>query len=642
MAIDSFICVGTFRGLSFSIDKGKSFSKLESKSPIAKSWIESVIVSRDGSIFAGTDNGLYRSSNLGKSFTKILDCGSVKSINIDEDETIYVGTFGAGFYVSRNLGESFETRNFKHGIIDSVIRKVFIDIKGNIYACTDSGLLISKDKGESFKCKDLKKNLNSRILNLWDVSVNHKGVIHIVTSHGLFLSDDGGENFLYRKVSKYEYEFLSDHFCILTSGEKSIYVGSVSMGLHISHDGGESFINITKKEGLGSNRVLSLAEDYDGIIYACTDKGLSVSYNGGKTFENKNTIQGLCSPDVKDVFILNQADVIEKNPAFSRNDFKSGDLLVEEGYQDEDEDENEDEDLESSWSQKRKTYNPNEVIINNHASKESGFDELKRLIGLDDLKKHVEELVGALKGIQLRSKNGIKTTKDQAGQIYGHYVFSGPPGTGKTTVARIMAKIFKEIGILKRGHLVEVSRTDLVSQYTGETAIKTRKKLISALDGVLFIDEAYSLAQQSNGELASDSYGPEAVNEILKFMEDNRERVIVIIAGYENEIKNFIESNPGLKSRFKENIKFKNYTSKDLLEILDFNLKKSEYNLEQKGRDRAEGIINEAILSQGERFGNVRFVRDLQERIIRKALARISKIEKPTELDLRLIIDADF
>ena len=174
------------------------------------------------------------------------------------------------------------------------------------------------------------------------------------------------------------------------------------------------------------------------------------------------------------------------------------------------------------------------------SKKEDYIKELNSLIGLSRVKKEVESLRNFVIVQKQREQNGLKTTS-----VSYHCVFSGSPGTGKTTVARIVAGIYKDLGILKKGHLVEVQRSDLVGEYVGQTAPKTNAKIDEALDGVLFIDEAYTLAQGDKND-----FGAEAIATLLKRMEDDRERLVVILAGYDNEIKQFIDMNPGLQSRF--------------------------------------------------------------------------------------------
>ena len=197
--------------------------------------------------------------------------------------------------------------------------------------------------------------------------------------------------------------------------------------------------------------------------------------------------------------------------------------------------------------------------------------ELNGLVGLNDIKSDVEDLVGLVKMQKLRESKGLKTVP-----VSLHLVFTGNPGTGKTTVARILAEIYKEIGVLKSGQLIEVDRSGLVAGYVGQTAIKTQEKINEAIGGVLFIDEAYTLAKEGN------DYGQEAIDTILKAMEDRRNDFVVIVAGYSEPMHNFINSNPGLKSRFNKYFYFADYSGPELIEIFDRMCKKFDYKLTMK------------------------------------------------------------
>ena len=201
--------------------------------------------------------------------------------------------------------------------------------------------------------------------------------------------------------------------------------------------------------------------------------------------------------------------------------------------------------------------------------------ELNSLIGLASVKTEVETLTNFIKIQQTRAAKGLKTSA-----VSYHCVFTGNPGTGKTTVARILAKIYKKLGVVSKGHLVETDRAGLVAEYVGQTAVKTNKIIDSALDGVLFIDEAYSLISGSEND-----FGKEAIATLLKRMEDNRDRLIVILAGYTKNMKDFIDSNPGLQSRFNRYIEFPDYSADELLQIFEANMKKYEYRFGEGARE---------------------------------------------------------
>lgn len=270
---------------------------------------------------------------------------------------------------------------------------------------------------------------------------------------------------------------------------------------------------------------------------------------------------------------------------------------------------------------------------------ENSEDELNNLIGLSSVKGEIKTFKNFL-GIQ---KERMKKNLPVPPTSY-HLVFSGNPGTGKTTVARIVAKIFKELGILSKGHLVEVSRADLVAGYVGQTAIKTNEKIDSALDGVLFIDEAYTL---SNG--GENDFGQEAIDTILKRMEDDRKRLVVIVAGYTNEIKNFINSNPGLSSRFNRYIEFADYTELELVEIFKSNLSKYGYYLNADAEEKLRESISSAVMKKNvdsdtrkSSFGNGRFVRNLFEKVIERQANRLALVPDLNGVDINELIADDF
>lgn len=248
------------------------------------------------------------------------------------------------------------------------------------------------------------------------------------------------------------------------------------------------------------------------------------------------------------------------------------------------------------------------------------MEELNSLIGLIRVKEEVASLRNYVDVQRQRASKGLKQLP-----VSYHCVFSGNPGTGKTTVARIVAAIYKELGILKNGHLVEVQRSDLVAEYVGQTAPKTNAKIDEALDGVLFIDEAYTLS--SGGE---NDFGIEAINTLLKRMEDDRNRLVVILAGYDDEIKQFIDSNPGLESRFNRYIHFDDYTEQELLDIFAFNVTQSQYNITKEAYSKVYDVIRMKVANKDSHFGNARYIRNLFEKIIQKQADRLAKLINPT------------
>ena len=256
------------------------------------------------------------------------------------------------------------------------------------------------------------------------------------------------------------------------------------------------------------------------------------------------------------------------------------------------------------------------------------IEELESLIGLSTVKKDVVSLANFIKMKQMREAKGLK-----APNISYHCVFTGNPGTGKTTVARILASIFKELGILKRGHLVETDRSGLVAEYVGQTAVKTNQIIDSALDGVLFVDEAYTLVGGQN------DYGKEAIATLLKRMEDDRNRLIVILAGYSNEMEEFINSNPGLRSRFNRYIYFPDYSASELFDIFQLNVTNNEYKLTNEAKDFLRAKLSDVVSHKAKDFGNARYVRNYFEMSIEHQANRLAfeadlDAEKISELNL--------
>lgn len=259
--------------------------------------------------------------------------------------------------------------------------------------------------------------------------------------------------------------------------------------------------------------------------------------------------------------------------------------------------------------------------------------ELNSLIGLERVKKDVDSLRNLIKIQAMRKKQGLPNTS-----VSYHCVFSGNPGTGKTTVARILAGIYKDLGLLKKGHLVEVDRSKLVGEYVGQTAPKTNKVIDEALDGVLFIDEAYTLVGEGN------DYGSEAIATLLKRMEDDRDRLVVILAGYTDEIKEFIDSNPGLQSRFNRYIQFDDYSTEELMEIFKRSLKKSKYKIKRDAYEEMGRIVGNAVASKDKNFGNARYVRNLFEKVVQNQANRLARLDSISNEDLSIITreDIDF
>jgi stage V sporulation protein K len=255
--------------------------------------------------------------------------------------------------------------------------------------------------------------------------------------------------------------------------------------------------------------------------------------------------------------------------------------------------------------------------------------ELDGYIGLQTVKEEVHNLINMASVYQLRRQHDLPTT-----DMSLHLVFTGNPGTGKTMMARMMARIYRSLDILSRGQLVEVDRSGLVAGYVGQTAIKTQKVIEKAMGGVLFIDEAYAL----NGRSEND-FGQEAIDTILKAMEDHRDDLVVIVAGYTDLMDRFIHSNPGLESRFNRFLLFDDYTTDEMVEIFRMQCKKGCYQLTEEARPLIRDYIAEE--SADDSFGNARGVRNLFEHVLVAQNNRLAAMEKITREDLMTITADD-
>ena len=266
------------------------------------------------------------------------------------------------------------------------------------------------------------------------------------------------------------------------------------------------------------------------------------------------------------------------------------------------------------------------------ANVEKYLDELNSLVGLSAVKEDVNLLIHTITINEEREKMNLSVP-----DFSKHLVFYGNPGTGKTTVARIIANLYKELGVISKGQFVETDRSGLVAGYVGQTAIKTKELIDSAMGGVLFIDEAYTLAPEGSGS----DFGQEAIDTLLKAMEDNRNDFVVIVAGYPELMNRFINSNPGLNSRFNKYLYFDDYNAEELEKIFVLMCEKYQYVLDDELKEQLPEFFEAMVLNKPENFANAREVRNIFEKAVQRQSSRLYNDKEHTNEDLTLLKSED-
>ena len=259
--------------------------------------------------------------------------------------------------------------------------------------------------------------------------------------------------------------------------------------------------------------------------------------------------------------------------------------------------------------------------------------ELEQLVGLKNVKEKVYDLIAYQHVQKLREQQGLHVSKNTL-----HLAFTGNPGTGKTTVARIIGRIYKKLGLLSKGHFIEVSRTDLIAGYQGQTALKVKEVIERAKGGVLFIDEAYSITENDH----RDSYGRECLTELTKALEDYRNDLVVIVAGYTEPMDKFFESNPGLKSRFNTFIEFEDYNAEELEQILELMCKNNDYVLSESAKSKIKTVLEEKVSAKDNNFANARLSRNIYDDLVMSHARRVVIIKEPNREELTVIKSEDF
>lgn len=374
----------------------------------------------------------------------------------------------------------------------------------------------------------------------------------------------------------------------------------------------ERFTNI---QNLPLNRKLNFAEEIlDGEMANIKNKKINFENFSLRTLE----IENLCHDNadkIKKAFYEYAEIIVKADGIVTEEESNTLKLLSETFYK-----------------EQKKEAKPIQAKEFSKTELDSILEELNNLVGMDNIKQDISSLINIIKINKLRSIEGLPEQK-----LSLHSVFIGPPGTGKTTIARILSNIYNSLEILPKSNFVETDRSGLVAGYVGQTAIKTDDIINQALNGVLFIDEAYTLKRNNS----DDDYGQEAIDILLKRMEDNRGNLIIIVAGYEEEMLHFINSNPGLKSRFNRYFHFKDYDSVQLTEIFKRIADKAGFIIKEQALKRIQELFEILYNKKDNRFGNARLARNIFEKTFEKHANRTALIAPITRELLTTIEDID-